>query len=60
MYDGKVLCSTVDDALPLKTVVPSFGRRMTPEQDVLLVERNGDDRIRIVEAFDNSNRPKQH
>lgn len=51
MYDGRTLCSRVDDAHPLTASVPTYGRRMTAEHDVVLRDRNGDDRICLVEAF---------
>ena len=49
VYDGKVLCSTVTDSHPLGPVVPI--KRMTFDREIVLIDRNQDERICIAEAF---------
>jgi Zn-dependent peptidase ImmA (M78 family) len=51
VYDGKVLCAKVTGSHPLVPVVPVNGKRMTFEREIVLTDRNRDDRICIAEAF---------
>jgi Zn-dependent peptidase ImmA (M78 family) len=51
IYDGQVLCSGVTDSHPLGPIVPLNGRRMCSERDIVLIDRNRDERICIAEAF---------
>lgn len=50
IYDSKVLSSTVSDGHPIHPVIPA--NRMSFNREIVLVDRNGDDRICIAEAFD--------
>lgn len=52
IFDGKVLTSTVtDDLHPLYSVVPASGKRMSFDREVVLTDRNHDERICTAEAF---------
>jgi hypothetical protein len=51
IYDGKVLCSTVNLSHPLASLVPRYGKRMCVEQEVVLTDRNRDERICMAESF---------
>jgi IrrE N-terminal-like domain len=50
LYDGQVLCSKVTGAHPLVPVIPA--KRMTFDREVVLKDRNGDERLCIAEALD--------
>jgi hypothetical protein len=50
IYDGTVLCSTVTDSHVLGRVMPR--KRMTFDHEIVLTDRNKDERICIAEAFD--------
>jgi Zn-dependent peptidase ImmA (M78 family) len=52
IYDGKVLCSAVTGCHPLAPVVPRFGRRLTAEREIILVDRNSEEHVCIAAAFD--------
>ena len=52
MYDGSTLCSAVTASHPLASAVPRHRRRMAYEQEIVLADRNGDDRVCIAEGFD--------
>jgi len=52
IFDGKVLTSTVTDAHPVGPVVPVSGKRMSFDREIVLKDRNGDERICSAEAFD--------
>lgn len=54
IYDGKALCLAVTDDHPLGTAVPRQGKRMRAEREIVLLDRNKDERICIAEAFNNS------
>ena len=51
IYDDKRLCATVTEDHPLVPVVSVNGRRMTFEQEILLMDRNHEERVCIAEAF---------
>jgi hypothetical protein len=51
IFDTKVLTSTVTDDHPLYSVVPGRGRRMSFDREVVLTDRNCDERICTAEAF---------
>lgn len=51
IFDGKVLSSTVTDAHPLGPVVPVNGKRMSFDREIVLIDRNCDERICMAEAF---------
>jgi hypothetical protein len=50
LYNDKVLCSTVTGRHPLLPVIPA--NRMSFNKEIVLADRNGDDRLCMVEAFD--------
>jgi Zn-dependent peptidase ImmA (M78 family) len=52
IFDGKVLTATVTDVHPLGPVVPTNGKRMSFDREIVLTDRNGDERICTAEAFD--------
>lgn len=49
IYDGKILCKTVTPSHPLGPVVPS--NRMTFNREIVLIDRNNDERICVAEAL---------
>jgi len=49
LYDGKTLCKTVTSSHPLGPVVPL--NRMTFNREIVLIDRNNDERICIAEAL---------
>ena len=51
IYDDQRLCATVTGDHPLVPVVPANGRRMIFEQEIVLMDRNREERICIAEAF---------
>jgi hypothetical protein len=51
MYDCKLLAKTVTDAHPVRGAVPGKGKRMSFQREVLLTDRNGDERVCNAEAF---------
>ena len=51
IYEDKRLCATVTGDHPLVPVVPVNGRRMIFEQEILLMDRNHEERVCIAEAF---------
>ena len=51
IYDAKTLCATVTDGHPLLGAVPRKGKRMSFEREIVLVDRNHDERLCIAEAF---------
>jgi Zn-dependent peptidase ImmA (M78 family) len=52
IFDGRVLTSTVTNAHPLGPVVPANGKRMSFDREIMLSDRNSDERICVAEAFD--------
>ncbi len=51
IFDGQVLASIVTDAHPLGPVVPVNGKRMSFDREIVLIDRNGEERICMAEAF---------
>lgn len=51
IFDGIELCASVSGDHPLVPVVPINGRRMTFGREILLRDRNGDERVCTAEAF---------
>lgn len=51
IYDGKILCSAVTASHPLVPVVQATGKRMTFDREIILIDRNQDERLCIAEAF---------
>lgn len=51
IYDDKLLSMAVTNSHPLGPIVPLYGRRMTLEREIVLLDRNRDERICMVEAF---------
>jgi Zn-dependent peptidase ImmA (M78 family) len=51
IYDGKVLCRTVNNSHPLAPAVPGKGRRMISAREIIMIDRNGDQRVCMAEAF---------
>lgn len=51
IFDAMVLTSTVTDDHPLYSVVPASGKRMSFGREVVLTDRNRDERICTAEAF---------
>jgi Zn-dependent peptidase ImmA (M78 family) len=51
IFDAKVLTSNVTDGHPLYSVVPASGKRMSFDREVVLADRNCDERICTAEAF---------
>lgn len=51
IYDGETLCTAVSESHPLGPAVPAKGKRMTFEVEVVLIDRNQDERVCIAEAF---------
>jgi hypothetical protein len=51
IFDAKVLTSTVTDDHPLYSVLPAIGKRMSFGREVVLADRNRDQRICSAEAF---------
>lgn len=51
IYEGKVLCTTVSSSHPLATVVPRNGKRMCFQHEIVLTDRNRDERICLAESF---------
>lgn len=49
IYDGKVLTLTVKGSHPLAPVIPK--KRMSFEREIVLVDRNRDERICMAEGF---------
>jgi Zn-dependent peptidase ImmA (M78 family) len=54
IYRGETLCSNVTKSHSLGPIVPLYGRRMTYEREVALIDRNGDERLCTAEAFNNT------
>jgi hypothetical protein len=52
IYDGKILCTAVTGSHPLAQVVPAKGKRMSFGREIVLSDRNREDRVCHVEAFD--------
>ncbi|HKC63264.1 MAG TPA: ImmA/IrrE family metallo-endopeptidase [Pyrinomonadaceae bacterium] len=52
IYDSVSLFSVITASHPLGPVVPVAGKRMTFTKEIVLVDRNRDDRVCIGEAFD--------
>jgi hypothetical protein len=52
IFDEKVLTSTVTHTHPLGPVVPVNGKRMSFGREIVLTDRNCDERICTAEAFD--------
>ena len=50
LYDGKILCSTVTGNHPLLQAIPA--NRMSFNREVVLTDRNGDERLCMAEALD--------
>lgn len=53
IYDGKALCLPVTAAHRLGSAVPLQGKRMRAEREIVLIDRNKDERICLAEAFNN-------
>lgn len=51
IYDGKILAETVTSSHPLGPVVPLNRKRMTAPTEIVLIDRNKDERVSIAEAF---------
>jgi hypothetical protein len=51
LFDGKALCSAVNHSHPLALAVPLNGKRMSFEREIVLVDRNGDERVCVAEAL---------
>ncbi|MBS1807630.1 MAG: ImmA/IrrE family metallo-endopeptidase [Acidobacteria bacterium] len=51
IYDGKIFGTAVTDSHPLGPSVPINRKRMTSEREVVLIDRNRDERVCMVEAF---------
>ena len=51
IYDGKILCKTVTGEHPLVAAMPSRGKRMAFDREIVLVDRNRDERLCMAEAF---------
>jgi hypothetical protein len=51
LYDGRILCENVHHGHPLVDVIPALGKRMTFGREVVLVDRNGDERICEAESL---------
>lgn len=51
IYDGKILRSAVTGSHPLVPVVPVNGRRMTFAKEIVLINRNRDERLCMAEPF---------
>jgi IrrE N-terminal-like domain len=51
IYEGKVLCRTVDSTHPLASVVPREGRHMCAKHEIVLIDRNHEQRICTAESF---------
>ena len=49
IYDGKALCVTVRGSHPLVSVMPK--KRMSFGREIVLIDRNGDERICTAEGF---------
>lgn len=52
IYDDEVLCSTVNGYHPPVPVVPKYKRRLVAEREIILVDRNHDQRVCTAAAFD--------
>lgn len=52
MYDGKALCAAVTSSHPLAPAVPQNGRRMARKREIVLIDRNRDERVCTAEGFD--------
>jgi Zn-dependent peptidase ImmA (M78 family) len=51
IFDCRVLLSTVTGTHPLGSAVPSNGKRMSFQREIVLTDRNQDERICMAEAF---------
>lgn len=51
IYDSTTLCRTVNSSHPIASAVPGKGRRMISPHEIILVDRNGDKRVCMAEAF---------
>jgi hypothetical protein len=51
IFEATVLTSTVTDSHPLYSVIPASGKRMSFDREVVLTDRNCDERICTAEAF---------
>lgn len=52
IYDGKTLGSRVVPGHPLQPTVPACGKRLNFEREIVLIDRNCEERICHAEAFD--------
>jgi hypothetical protein len=52
IYDGKTLCTAVTPSHPLAEALPASGKRMSFGREIVLRDRNREDRVCLVEAFD--------
>jgi hypothetical protein len=52
IYDSESFASTITCSHCLGPAVPAIGKRMTSQREVILVDRNQDERVCISEAFD--------
>lgn len=52
LYDCGSLCSSVTRSDPLGPVIPVAPKRMTSQREIVLIDRNHDERACIGEAFD--------
>lgn len=51
IYESVLLCAAVNNSHPIGSVVPRKGKRMTFEREIVLVDRNTDERLCAAEAF---------
>ena len=54
IFDVKTLCSTVTASHVLGPVVPRYGRRLTFQIEIVLLDRNKDRHLCIAEAFNST------
>lgn len=54
IYDAKTLSSTVTESHVLGPVVPRYGRRLTSQTEIILLDRNKDRRLCMAEAFNST------
>lgn len=52
IYDSESLFSGITRSHPVGPAIPAVGKRMTFQREIVLVDRNGDERVCIGEAFD--------
>lgn len=52
IYDSNILFVTISDTHAIASVVPNSGKRMSFAKEIVLIDRNGDERLCVGEAFD--------